>query len=459
MKIIIGGAGKIGFKIAQYLSVKGDNNVTIIDESPQFISKVNHSLDVQALLGVVSDPEILNRANASQAEILIALTESDEINMMACLVADTLFTIPTKIARIHKQSYRNPTWGKLFHYDVLPIDEVICPEEEIANRIVSRLEIPKTLDMIVHTNDRLRTIGIVCGRECPLLHTPLRQLTKLFPDLKLQILAIIRRDKPIIPDSDDQLLEEDEVYFIVDSGQVERAMRVFGYDDLSLQGRNRRLLILGGGEIGYFLAQIIEDRYPEIEARIIELSSERAEFLSQNLKRIEVLQGDILDYDILEEASIAEAQAVVTVTNDDETNILGALLGKHYRCPQNIALFNKSEYSNLISNLGIYTVNPGIITVSHVLQLIRRGRVQAVHSLRTGFAEIIEADISPTSAMVNKSIKSLRFPSGILVGALVREGEAIIVKPDTVIYAEDRIILLATSEQLKNVDKIFSERG
>lgn len=454
MKVIICGAGQVGSNIARYLASEG-NHVTVIDQSPELIQRIHDTLDVQATVGHASHPDVLEAAGASEADMVIAVTHIDEVNMISCQVASALFNVPTKIARVRAQSYLNPMWADLFSRENLPIDVIISPEIEVARAIARRLQAPGALDMITLADGKVRAVGVLCTENCPIIHTPLRQLTGLFPDLNIEVVAIIRNDKPIIPGGNDQMLPGDEVYFVCDVRHLQRAMSAFGHEE----SEARRIVILGGGNIGLFLAEELEARHPHVSARLIEANRTRAQYVAQRLNRTIVLHGDGLDSEILEEAGIRTSEAVVAVTNDDEGNVLASLLAKRYGCQRAITLINKTAYSSLVTPLGIDAiVSPRGITVSTILQHVRRGRIRSVHSLREGFAELIEAEALETSAVVNLPLKDIDLPAGVIVGAVVRGEEVIIPRPNTVIKPRDRVIILAAVEHVKKVEKMFAVR-
>ncbi|HYD29899.1 MAG TPA: Trk system potassium transporter TrkA [Azospirillaceae bacterium] len=454
MKVIVCGAGQVGFNIARYLASES-NHVTIIDRSPELIQKIGDTLDVQAMVGHAAHPNVQEEAGAAEADMIIAVTQTDEVNMIACQVAHSLFDVPTKIARVRNQNYLKPIWADLFSREHLPIDVIISPEIEVARAIGRRLQAPGAFDMIPLAGGKVRVVGVLCAETCPILHTPLRQLTGLFPDLNIEVVAILRGDRPIIPTGDDQMLPGDEVYFVCDSRHLDRAMAAFGHEE----SEARRIIILGGGNIGLCLAEEIEERYPQVSARIIEVNRERAQYIAQRLSRSMVLHGDALDPEILEEANVQTTETVVAVTNDDEGNILASLLAKRYGCRRVITLINKNTYASLVSTLGIdAVVSPRTITVSTILQHVRRGRIRAVHSLRDGFAEVIEAEALETSTLINTPLKSVGLPSGVIIGAIVRGEEVITPRPTTVIKPHDRVIILAAAGQVKKVEKMFAVR-
>lgn len=454
MKVIVCGAGQVGSNIARYLASEG-NNVTVIDQSAELIQKISDTLDVQAMVGFASHPNVLEQAGAADADMIIAVTLADEVNMVACQVANSLFNVPTKIARVRHQSYLQPIWADLFSRDHLPIDVIISPEIEVARAVARRLQVPGAFDMIPLADGKVRVVGVVCTESCPIINTPLRQLTGLFPDLNIEVVAIVRNEKPIIPSGDDQMLAGDEVYFVADTNHVGRAMAAFGHEEPEA----RRVIIIGGGNIGLCLAEEIEEKHAQVSARIIEVDRKRAQHVAQRLSRTMVLHGDGLDPDILEEANVRASETVVAVTNNDEGNILASLLAKRYGCERAITLINKTTYQPLVHPLGIdAVVSPRSITVSSILQHVRRGRIKAVHSLREGFAEVIEAEALETSALVNQPLRDIRLPAGVIVGAIVRGSEVIIPRPSTVVKPNDRVIILAEVGQVKKVEKMFAVR-
>ena len=452
MRVIVCGAGQVGSNIARHLATE-NNDVTVIDQSPDLIRKISDSLDVTALVGFASHPDVLERAGAAEADMLIAVTYADEVNMIACQVAHSLFNLPTKIARVRHQSYLQPIWAQLFSRDNLPIDVIISPEIEVARAIHHRLSVPGAFDMIPLTDGRVRVVGVRCRDDCPILDTPLRQLTELFPELHMVIVAIIRNNEPFIPSSDEVLMPGDDVYFVADSEHVGRALATLGHEE----DRAHRHIIVGGGNIGLYLARQIDEDDSDAAIKIIEHNEERAREVAQMLPEVTVLSGNALDLEILEEASVEKAETVIAVTNDDEVNVLASLLAKRSGAKRLITLVNNITYEPLISTLGVdVVVNPRAITVSTILQHVRRGRIRSVHSLGDGFGEIIEAEALETSSLVGSPLKDIKFGKGIIVGAIVRGETVIMPRPSTVIQAGDMVILLATADAVKRVEKMFA---
>ncbi len=454
MNIIICGAGQVGYTIARHLALE-NNAVTVIDRSPELVRRVNDNLDAQGVVGHGSRPDVLKRAGADDADMLIAVTQTDEVNMVACQVAHSLFGVPTRIARIRSQSYLAPEWSSLFARDHLPIDVIISPEIEVANAVTRRLKVPGAFEMIPLVDDKVRLLGVRCEKNCPVVNTPIRQLAQLFPDLNLVVVGLVRNDQPVHVSGDDEMAVGDDVYFVVETEQVARAMAAFGHEEPEA----RRLLICGGGNIALLLAQHIERDYPWINAKIVESNAERAAVVASMLGRTVVLHGDVLDPEILEEANVDMTDTVVAVTDDDEANILSSMLAKRYGARRAITLLNKGAYEPLISSLGIdVIVSPRNITVSSILQHVRRGRIHSVHTLREGFGELIEAEALETSGLVGVPLKETRLPDGVMVGAIVRDGQVIMPRGKTVIQSNDRVVLFAAPEHVRRVEKLFSVR-
>lgn len=454
MKVIVCGAGQVGFNIARQLAAE-HNDVTVIDWAPAQVHRAADALDVKAIAGYASHPDVLDRAGASDAEMIIAVTLSDEVNMVACQIAHSLFHVPTKIARIRTQSYLEPMWADLFSRDNLPIDVIISPEFEVAQAIARCLDVPGAFEVIAFAEDRVRVVGVYITENCPIIDTPLRQLTELFPELDIVIVGISRGGRMMTPSGDDQILVGDEAYFVCSRDHVERSLAVFGYEDREA----RRVVIVGAGNVGLFLAKSLEETHPNINIKLIEIDKARAEVAADQLSRTVVLNGDALDHDILREAKVQDAEAVISVANDDEVNILSALLAKRAGTRRAITLINNPTYGPLINSLGIDVyINPRATTVSSILQHVRRGSIRGLYTLADGKAEVIEAEALETSGMTNVPLRELKLPSGIIIGAIVRGDEVIIPRGDTIVKVEDRVILFVLTDMVKKVEELFSVR-
>ncbi len=454
MKIVVCGAGLVGMNIAQYL-VRAGHDVTVIDQRQDLARKLGENLDIKAIAGHASHPDVLDRAGCADADMLIAVTYADEVNMLACQVAHTLFEVPTKIARIRQQAYLEPRWNDLFRSDHVPIDVIISPELEVARAIARRLEVPGALEVMPFAEDRVRLMAVRCRHECPMLDTPLKQLGFLFPDLKLTTIGIVRDGRFFVPTGDDQMLEGDEVYFVVATAQVDRAMSALGYEEPAPE----RCVIAGGGNVGWSLAGLIHKTHPHGNVKIIEWNAERAADLAVRGPQFNILLGDSRENDVLGEANIGAADAMICVTNDDEVNIMSALLAKRMGCPLAFTLINHGNYAPLLGPLGIdVAINPRETTVSSVLQHVRRGRIRAVRSIVDGAAEVFEAEALETSPLVGVRLKDAHLPSGVIVAAVVRGNEVLTPRGETVVHAGDRVVVAARAQVVKRVEKLFAVR-
>lgn len=452
MRVIICGGDLVGSSIASYLS-KENNDVTVVDGDANVLAQINNAMDVNTITGHPSDPEVLNAAGANESDLIIAVTENDEVNMVACQVGHSLFGIPKKIARIRRQQYLDPSWSNLFSRAHMPIDVIISPEVLIAQDIVQRLSIPGTTTAIRLANGNAHLIGVICSEDCPVLHTQLGQLDKLFPDLSFSIVSITRNHRTIIPDENDMLETGDEAYIVVDTNHLRRVMAAFGH----LEKEARRVIISGGGRIGLSLVRQLQETVPDIQLKIIELDEDRAQFLSEQLENIIILNGNTLEREIMNEASITTAETFIALTDDDESNILGSLLAKQYGCERVITLVNNHAYYPLVGSLGIdVMVSPKSIIVANTMQHIRRGRIKGIHNLRDGEFELMEIEISESSRVANKKIEDIELPSSVVIGAVVRDNKLIIPHTGLCLLPKDHAIIMAASEKAPLVEKLLS---
>ncbi len=451
MRIIICGAGQVGYNIAAQLTHE-DHEIVVIDQQESLIGKLNDSLDAQGIVGFAAHPNVLRRAGADEADMLIAVTNSDEVNMVCCEVANTLFNIPTKIARIRNQEYLEPEWKRLFAADRLAIDVIISPEIEVAEAILRRLHAPGAMDMMPFVDDTIRVLAVRCEKNASLNNVPLSLAQHRMEDLKMKILGVSHQGTVTFPRADLILHTDDIVYFLCDTKDVKKALALFGHAEKEAQ----RIIILGGGNIGYTIAQELEDE-PDVQVKVIELNMARAEEIVETLKQTPVIHGSGLDAEILAECGIEKTDTIIAVTNDDKVNILASLLAKRHGCQRSIVLVNHNTYVPLLGNLGIdVAVNPRESTVSSILRHVRRGKINSVHTILDGAAEIIEAEAVATSPIVGKTIEGLKLPKGIVFGAIVRKGKVIIPDGSTMIEEEDNVLMLATADMVGKVEKLFS---
>ena len=451
MKVIICGAGQVGYGIAEHLAAEG-NDIAVIDTEADLVQQISDNLDVQGFVGHGAHPDMLDRAGANECDMLIAVTYHDEVNMVACQIAHTMFNIPQKIARIRAQSYREPHWADLFTRNHMPIDVIISPEIEVGEAVLRRLNLPGALDAFSFDEGRITAIGISCTDECPILDTPLDQLTDLFPDLFAMIVGISRDKELFAAGRHDQLKAGDSVYLIVRADQVERTMKIFGHK----KDRANRVVIAGAGNIGLYVAQRLEQLYPFTNQKLVELDRSIAVTAAEQLDRTIVLHGSVLDEEILNEADIRDVDMMIALTNDDQVNILSSVLAKRLGCRHNLCLINNRSYMTIVDGLGIEAhLNPRSITISRILEHVRRGRIKGVYSIEDGAAEIIEAEALNTSPLVGKPLKELDLPTGVRIGAIIRDNEMILPEGQFTIKQGDRVIIFALGEYVHEVEQLF----
>ena len=451
MRILICGAGQVGYGIAERLAAEY-NDVSVIDSSPELIQNIQDKLDVRGFVGHGSHPDMLAKAGAEQADMIIAVTLYDEVNMVACQVAHSLFNVPTKIARIRAQSYLQSHWSNLFTREHMPIDVIISPEVEVGEVILRRIALPGARDVVLFAQDKVAMVAIECDEDCPVIDTPLSQLSELFPDLRATVVGIWRGTSMFAPRSADQILRGDLAYVIAERSQVRRTLAIFGRE----KPEASRIVLAGGGNIGIYLAKSIEKRMPGARVKVIERSREAAMRMADSLKRTVVLHGSALDEQLLIEAGAQTADLMVAITNDDQVNILSSVLARKLGCNSNLALLNNSGYHGFTRSLGINDyINPRSVTISRVLQHVRRGRIRGVYSLQNGAAEVIEAEALDTSPLVGKPLRELDLPPGIRIGAIYHGDQVLPPTGDSVIRPRDRIIIFALSERVREVEQMF----
>jgi len=452
MNIIICGAGRVGFTIAKLLSEQ-NHSITIIDQSSEDIQKINASLDVKAIVGKATYPSILEKANASDADMIIAVTKNDEINMLICQIAFSIFNIQKKIARIRSQDYLNPKFSKVYNKENLPIDVIISPELEIAKSLQRKLEAPGALDNVPFAENKIRLLEISVNKTCPLIGIKLNELTKKFPKLEANILGVIRDEKFIIFKKNDVMKENDKAYVIINASQMQLTLSAFGHNEKI----SNKILIIGGGNIGFNLAKNIEQSFDSARVKIIEKDKNRSEFIANELNNSIVINGNGLDEDVLAEANLDEIETVLALTNDDEDNLMvSVLVEKFSQDKRTMALINKPNYSLLQSSLKIDDlIDPRMNTVSSILKHVHKGTIETAYSILNGEYEVIEAEIINTSELINKELKNSNLPEEIRIGAILRGEDIIIPRSNFVFKKKDIVVFLAKRDHLSVVENMF----
>jgi len=451
MKVIICGAGQVGWQIARHLSSE-NNDVTVVDNNPELVRRATDTLDVQGLTGFASHPDILDRAGARDADMIIAATFSDEVNMVTCQVAHSVFSVPRKIARLRAQSYLNAIYSDLYRREHLPIDVVISPENEVAKAALRRIASPATFDTETFLGGDARMLGIHLDADCPVLDTPLRQLSELFSTLRALVVGVRRKGSLFVPEPGDQLYDGDRIYVFTHAADAARALEIFGKTAKRPEG----VLIIGGGNIGLAVARGLEAGAERVRARVIELDRRNAETAADALARTIVLHGDGLDIELLREANVARADAVLCVTDDDKTNLLASVRAKSAGAGMAIALVNDPTMAPLMGPLDIDAyVNPRATTVSSILRHIRHGRVRGVYSIGDAEAEVIEAQVLGTSPIAGKPIRDIGFPEGALVGAVQKDGKVMRPTGSTRIEEGDAVAIFALAADVPAVEALL----
>ena len=458
MNIIICGAGRVGFTIAKILSEQG-HSITAIDQSSEDIKKIDDTLDVKSIVGKGTYPSILEKANAADADMIIAVTRNDEINMLICQIAFSIFNVPKKIARIRSQDYLNPKFTKVYNKENLPIDVIISPEIEIAKSLQRKLEAPGSLDNVPFANNKIRLLEILIDANCPIKDIKLNELTKKFPKLDSNIMGVIRDDKFILLKKTDVMFKDDKAYVVINASQMNETLTAFGHTEKI----SNKILIIGGGNIGFNLAKNLEESFDSARVKIIEKDKERAELIASQLNNTIVINGDALDEEILLEANLEEVQTVLALTNDDEDNLMVSVLVEKFAKDNDelsdkrtMALINKPNYSLLQTSLKIDDfIDPRMNTVSSILKHIHKGSIENAYSVLNGEYEIIEAEIIETSELINKELKNSNLPDEIRIGAVLRGDEVIIPRSNFVFKKQDIVVLLAKKDFLHVVENMF----
>jgi len=451
MKVIICGAGQVGWQIARHLSGE-KNDVTVVDNNAELVRRATDTLDVQGIAGFASYPDVLDRAGARDADMVIAATYSDEVNMVTCQVAHSVFSVPRKIARLRAQSYLTAIYSDLYRRDHMPIDVVISPEREVAEAALRRLAAPAAFDTQSFLGGQAQLVGISLSEDCPVLNTPLRQLTDLFSTLRAIVVGIRREGKLFAPEPGDQLFPRDQIYVFTHSEDLNRTLEIFG----KTSRKQERVVIVGGGNVGLAVASALEQRTERIRAKVIERARPVAEKAADALERTIVLHGDGLNTEMLAEAGIERADAVLAVTDDDKVNILACVRAKAAGCPMAICLVNDPTLVPLLNPLNIDAyINPRSTTVSSILRHIRHGRVRGVYSVGDAEAEVIEAQVLSTSPIAGQTIRDIDFPEGVLVGAIGKGDKVIKPTGATKIEEGDVIAIFAMAADVPEVERLL----
>jgi trk system potassium uptake protein TrkA len=454
MKIVIVGAGQVGATLAENLA-REYNDITIIDINASTLQALQDRLDIRTVVGTGCHPDVLVSAGIEDADMIVAVTSSDELNIIACQVAYSLFHTPTKIARVRANNYTNPKYkDKLFNDKHMPVDVMITPEQVVTDYICKLIEQPGALQVLDFANGVIQLVAMRAVEGGPLVGQELRTLKEHMPNIDARVAAIYRKDRALFPEGDTVIEDGDEVFFIAAKKNIRKVMSELR----RVEKPYHRLVIAGGGNIGFRLTKALEEDY---NIKIIEYSTDRAKFLAEKLNRAVVLRGSATDQELLLDENIDKTDVFLALTNDDETNIMASLLAKRLGAKKVMTLINNPVYADLMQGGEIdVAISPQQATTSSLLAHVRRADTESVHSLRRGAAEALEIIVhgdEKSSKVVGRAIEDIKSPPGATLAALVRNGEVIIAHHDTVIESEDHVIVFVVDKaNTKAVEKLFS---
>lgn len=450
MKIIILGAGQVGSSVAEAL-VGEANDITVVDMDGEKLAYLQDRFDLRTVQGNASHPSVLRQAGAEDADMLLAVTQVDEINMLACKLAATLFNVPTKLARIRAADYFQ--YPEIFSPDNMAVDHTISPEAALTDYIGKLIEHPEALQVLDFADGRVRLVAVRAYHGGLLVGHELKALKKHMPNVDMRVAAIFRRDRPIFPEGNTVVEAGDEIFFIAARENIRSVTKELRRMDKPV----RRVMIVGGGNIGRRLAKSLEDDY---EVKLIDHNKRSSERLARELSRTLVLVGDATDEELLTSENVEEMDVFCALTNDDETNIMAALLAKRKGARKVIALINRSSYVDLVHSGQIdVAISPALATIGGLLTHVRHGDIAVVHSLRRGAAEALEIVAhgdAKTSKVVGRRIEEIDLPKGTTIGAIVRGGEVVISHHDTMIEGEDHVILFVVNKRMiPKIERLF----
>lgn len=447
MKIIVLGAGQVGASIAEYLSREG-NDITVVDTDSERLTEMQNRIDLRTIHGNASYPSVLTRAGANDADMVVALTNSDEINMVACQVCHSIFHTPIKIARVREAEY--VSYPQMFESEHMPIDVIISPEQLVTNHIQRLIEYTGALQVMDFAHGKAQLITIVADEQCPLIGHQLRELHDLMPEkVDTRVAAIFRENTAVFPAGDTVILENDMVFFLAAKKHIKSIMSFLKQNEKPVN----KIILAGGGNIGFNLAKALESNH---SVKIIENNKKRARHIAEELDRALVIKGDCTSEELLTEENIDQADIFCALTNDDQANLLSAMMAKKLNAKKVLTLINKHNYAQLIEQGTIdIAISPHQITIGGLLAHVRKGNMARVHSLRQGAAEAIEVIIygdSSTSKVIGKQIQNINLPPGTTIGGIVRNDKVLMAHRDVILEHEDHMILFVTDK--RNINDI-----
>lgn len=446
MKAIVLGSGRVGCGIAQYLSFTG-NDITVVSPTNEVVKKLGDTMDVQPVVGEVCHPDTLIKAGLKQSDVLIAVTHSDEMNLLSCSIAKKLGFKGLTIARIRSEEYVNT---KGFNPHQIDVDVIITPEVEIAETIYRSIQIIGAFDVL--SLGDMKVVGVKCPQQAPLLNTPLRLVQGIFQHIDWVVLCIKRHNEIIFPKGEDSLLPHDEIYFLAKNNDVSKIMEALGFPD----SQTHKVLVVGSGPVGLNLAKYIEENNANIQLTVVEKNTEKAQHAAEKLENATVLNGNVLDQDILLEAQISQTEVAITITNDDNVNVLSSIMAKQMGCKRAISLINNTMYNDFVSALKVDTViNPNNIIISTIIRAVRQGHLQSLLSFY-GVAELLTARVTETSHIIGVDIDSIIIDDSIIVAGIIRNNEIVFMPSQTIIQINDTLLLVVRKEKVHDIEAILA---
>lgn len=451
MKIIVGGAGSVGRSIIGYLS-RGSNDIIVVDTDESRLNEIAREFDIQPVAGSISHPEVQEKIGAGKADILIAATDNDEVNLVACQVGYTLFNIPKKIARIDSEYFLSPLWNTLFNEKSLPIDLVISPDAEIAQAIVRIVDLPGSKEVFPLANNQLLLISFQCSNNCQLDEFSLAEIYENFKNINFSILQILRNGQNFYPKPSEFVKCGDEIYLLASKEDIVYLLHAFGVE----QKANENVVIFGGNAIAYDIAKNLEEDDNILSCKIITNNARSAQRLADSLNKAVVIQGEMMSDIILKDAGIDTADVTIAVTPQDKDNLLVSLLAKYNHICSTISLVNSRAYDNLIDNIGDnIIIDRSAVTISKILQDIRKANLINAYSLGRGFGEVWELKISEDSPQIGKKLSAVNLPDKCRIAALIRDGQVIFPKGYETIAENDVFIIWVSPFGIKKMEQIF----